>query len=127
MLDTVFYLLLNMSLASCFVIAALLLVRQIKPLPRRVVYPLLILAFFRLVMPFSFPTSWSLFNFTGGLVKRLVTVESFSQDSGMWAGVKVRIVNVLNFRRMTLIGALASSAFLLVVTIVLITNPQLQG
>ena len=79
MLNTVFYFILNMSLASCFVIAVLLLIRQIKPLPRRIVYPLWILAFFRLVTPFAFPTSWSLFNLTGGLVKRLVTIETVTQ------------------------------------------------
>jgi beta-lactamase regulating signal transducer with metallopeptidase domain len=79
MLDTVFYFILNMSIASCFVIAVLLLIRQIRPLPRRVIYPLWVLAFFRLVMPFTFPTGWSLFNFTGGLVKRLITVETITQ------------------------------------------------
>jgi len=79
MLGTVFYFVLNMSIASCFVIAALLLVRQIRPLPRRVIYPLWGLAFFRLVTPFAFPTGWSLFNFTGGLVKRLITVETITQ------------------------------------------------
>jgi beta-lactamase regulating signal transducer with metallopeptidase domain len=78
-LDTLFYFILNMSSASCFAIAALLLIRQIRPLPRRVIYPLWILAFFRLVMPFTLPTSWSLFNYTGGLVKRLITVETVAQ------------------------------------------------
>ena len=78
MLDTVFYLILNMSIAACFVITALLLIRQIRPLPRRVVYPLWALAFFRLVMPFTVSTNWSLFNYTGGLVKRLVTVETIT-------------------------------------------------
>jgi len=79
MLETVFYLVLNMSIASSFVIVALLLIRQIRPLPRRVVYPLWTLAFFRLVMPFTLPTQWSLFNFTGSLVKRLVTIETVTQ------------------------------------------------
>ena len=81
MLDTVFYFILNMSITSCFVIAALLLVRQVRPLPRRVVYPLWALAAFRLATPFSLPTSFSLFNFTGGLVKRLVTVETITQGT----------------------------------------------
>ena len=80
MLDTLFYFILNMSFTSCFVIAALLLIRQIKPLPRRVVYPLWALAFFRLLMPFTLPTGFSLFNFTGGLVKRLITVETVTQS-----------------------------------------------
>ncbi|MCL1810403.1 MAG: M56 family metallopeptidase [Clostridiales bacterium] len=78
MLGTVFYFILNMSVASCFVIAALLLVRQVRRLPRRVVYPLWSLAFFRLLVPFSLSTGWSLFNFTGNLVKRLITVEPSS-------------------------------------------------
>lgn len=92
MLSTVFYFILNMSLASCFVIVALLLVRQIRRLPRRVMYPLWGLAFFRLVMPFTLPTRWSLFNFTGGLVKRLITIETITHGtiqetaatSGIW-------------------------------------------
>ena len=92
MLDTVFYFILNMSAASCFVIAALLLIRQVRPLPRRVIYPLWVLAFFRLVIPFTLPTSWSLFNFTGGLVKRMITIETIThgtapmpESSGLWA------------------------------------------
>ena len=81
MLDTMFYLILNMSIASCFVIVVLLVVRQIKLLPKRVVYPLWALAFFRLIMPFTLPTNWSLFNITSGLVKRLVTVETITQGT----------------------------------------------
>ncbi|MCL1838519.1 MAG: M56 family metallopeptidase [Propionibacteriaceae bacterium] len=76
MLTTVFYFVLNMSLASCLVIVALLGIRAVKPLPRRWVYPLWGLAFFRLMMPFTLPTDWSLFNLTGSLVKRLVTIET---------------------------------------------------
>ncbi len=76
MLDTVFYLVLNLSLTGALVIAALLLVRLVKPLPRRVVYPLWLLALIRLVWPFALSSRWSLFNLTGGLVKRLVTVEN---------------------------------------------------
>ena len=79
MLDTIFYFVLNMSITSSFVIIALLLIRQIKPLPRRVIYPLWWLAFFRLIMPFTLSTRWSLFNFTGGLVKRLITIETITQ------------------------------------------------
>ena len=81
MLGTIFYFILNMSIASCIVIAALLLIRLIRPLPRRIVYPLWSLAFFRLIVPFTIPTSWSLFNFTGGLVKRLITIETITQSS----------------------------------------------
>lgn len=98
MLDAAFYFILNMSIASCFVIAALLLIRQIRPLPRRVIYPLWALAFFRLVIPFTFPTGWSLFNFTGTLVKRLITVETITH--GM-----LPIPGSENLRTMNMIGA----------------------
>lgn len=76
MLDTVFYFILNMSIAACFAVAVLLLVRLIKPLPKRILYPLWSLAFLRLVLPFTLSTKWSLFKFTGDLVKRLVMVET---------------------------------------------------
>jgi len=90
MLDTVFYFILNMSIASCFVIAVLLIIRQVRVLPGRVAYPLWVLAFFRLIMPFTFSTSWSLFNFTGGLVKKLITVETLTygtvpESGSLWA------------------------------------------
>lgn len=78
-MDTVFYFILNMSLASSFVIIALLLIRLIKALPKRAVYPLWIIAFIRLVFPFTLSANWSLFNFTGGLVKRLITVDTMTQ------------------------------------------------
>ena len=41
------------------------------------------------------------------------------------SGVKVRILNVLNYKRMTVIGAVVSAAFLLALALVLITNPSL--
>ena len=105
MIDTVYYFILNMSIASCFVIVALLLIRQIRPLSRRIIYPLWALAFFRLVMPFTLPTQWSLFNFTGGLVKRLITVETIThgmapvQDSWMpiqdnWGPVQDSVIPI---------------------------------
>lgn len=81
MMGNVFYFVLNMSLASGFVIAALLLIRLIKLLPRRIVYPLWIPAFFRLLFPFTLSADWSLFNFTGGLVKRLITVETVTRGT----------------------------------------------
>jgi beta-lactamase regulating signal transducer with metallopeptidase domain len=43
------------------------------------------------------------------------------------SGVKVRILNVLNYKRLTVIGVVASSLFLLILTVALITNPQLRG
>jgi len=43
------------------------------------------------------------------------------------SGVKVRVVNVLNYRKLTLIGAAASALFLLAIALALVTNPQLRG
>lgn len=85
-MDGLFYLMLNMSLASCLVIAVLMLIRLIRPLPRRVIYPLWALAFFRLMFPFSLSTGWSLFNFTGELVKRLVAAQAMTQKALPAAG-----------------------------------------
>ena len=81
MADEVFYLVLNMSLASCVVIAVLLLLRLLKPLPRRFFYPLWALAFFRLTVPFAPAAGWSLFNFTGDLVKRLISMNTYTHGS----------------------------------------------
>jgi beta-lactamase regulating signal transducer with metallopeptidase domain len=96
MIDEIFYLIMNMSLASCFVIAVLLLLRLYKPLPRRIVYPLWTLVFFRLTMPFTLTTGWSLFNFTGGLVKRLITIETITQGTvSVPASDRLAVMNVI--------------------------------
>jgi beta-lactamase regulating signal transducer with metallopeptidase domain len=87
-MDSVFYFILNMSLSASVVIAALMLVRLIKPLPKRIVYPLWGLAFIRLMIPFALSTPWSLFNFTGSLVKRLVTVETVIQGNAPASGLE---------------------------------------
>ena len=99
--DGVFYFVLNMSLAACLVIVVLLLVRLIKPLPRRFVYPLWALAFLRLVFPFTLSTNWSLFNWTGGLVKRLITIETITQGT-------IAVPTPANWATMNFIGAAES-------------------
>lgn len=76
MLGDIFYIILNMSLASCFIIASLLLLRLFRPLSRRFIYPLWALAILRLTVPFAPTSRWSLFGFTGNLVKRLVAAET---------------------------------------------------
>ena len=70
-----FYYLVNMSLAASAVIVALLLIRLIRPLPRRVIYPLWALAFLRLAVPVSPSAGWSLFHLAGGLVRRVIPLE----------------------------------------------------
>jgi len=54
--------------------------------------------------------------------KRLLVSTAFGRTA-----VKVRIVNVLNYKKLTLIGAVASSILILIVAAVLITNPELRG
>ena len=99
--DGIFYFVLNMSLAASFVIVALLLVRLIKPLPRRIIYPLWALAFFRLVFPFTLAANWSLFNLTGGLVKRLITIETITQGT-------IAVPAPANWAAMNFIGAVVN-------------------
>jgi len=99
--DGIFYIVLNMSIAACFVIAVLLLVRLIRPLPRRFVYPLWALAFFRLVIPFSPAFGWSMFNFMGSLVKKLVPFEAFT-------GSKIHLPASTDMTVMNMVGAAES-------------------
>jgi len=54
--------------------------------------------------------------------ERILISSSFGRSS-----VKIRIVNVLNYERMTVIGAVALAAFLIAVALMLITNPSLRG
>jgi len=77
--DRIFYIVLNMSIASGIIIAVLLLVRLIRPIPRRYIYPLWTVPFIRLVMPFTPASGLSIFNLTGGLAKRLVDVETVTR------------------------------------------------
>lgn len=78
---SIFYIVLNMSIASCVVIVALFLVRLLKPIPRRYIYPMWALAFFRLAVPFIPSSRWSLFNLTGGFVKRIVDIETVTRGT----------------------------------------------
>ncbi len=91
MLDTVFYFILNMSIAACFVIAVLLLVRRMR-FPRKVMYLLWGIAFLRLVMPFAFAASWSLYNITGGVVQRLITLQEIT---GVAGGENLLVMNMI--------------------------------
>jgi beta-lactamase regulating signal transducer with metallopeptidase domain len=54
--------------------------------------------------------------------KRFLVSTAFGRS-----GVKVRVVNVLNYKRLTVIGAIASTLFLLALALALLTNPTLRG
>jgi beta-lactamase regulating signal transducer with metallopeptidase domain len=53
--------------------------------------------------------------------QRLLVSTAFGQS-----GVKIRVVNVLNYKRLTIIGIIVSSLFLLVIIVSLITNPHIR-
>lgn len=62
MLNTCFYIFVNMSISGSVVIAVLLLVRGIKIIPRRWIYPLWSAALLRLMIPVALASSISIFN-----------------------------------------------------------------
>ncbi len=74
MLDTAFYLVLNMSITASAIGLPLLILRRFKAFPRFAAYAMWSLVFIRLVLPFAFSSEISFFNFTGDLVKKVVAV-----------------------------------------------------
>lgn len=76
-LNTAFYFVLNMSISAAVVIVLLLLIRRIRAIPRTFIYAFWSLAFLRLLLPFSVSSPFSLFNFTGGLIKKVVYMDTF--------------------------------------------------
>lgn len=74
MLDTAFYLVLNMSITAILIGLFLVLLRFIKKIPRLVIYALWSLVFIRLVLPFTFSSDISILNFARKLIKKVVVV-----------------------------------------------------
>ncbi len=76
LLNTAFYYVLNMGISAAVVILLVLLVRRVRAIPRTLIYAFWSVAFLRLLLPFSLPSPFSLFNFTGGLIKRVVCMDA---------------------------------------------------
>ena len=76
MLQTLFYFILNMSLNGIFIICGILLIRNIRVIPKRLVYIFWTAAFARLCVPFSLSSRWSVFNYTGNLIKRVIAADA---------------------------------------------------
>ncbi|MDR1640650.1 MAG: M56 family metallopeptidase [Clostridiales bacterium] len=144
MLHGIFYIAINMSAAASVAMAALFLARLVKPVPRRIIYPLWLIALFRMIIPFAPGTSWSLFNFTGGLVKRTVSIESLF-GKGLFAPKNLMVINALgaassyspieykteSLRRIFEIGSqvwitVAAAAFLTVIALYAFTQKELK-
>jgi len=74
MISSVFYFLLNMSITATAIGLVISLLRAVKPLPRKVIYPLWGLVLLRLVLPFTFSSEASLLNSVGSLFVKAVPV-----------------------------------------------------
>lgn len=74
LLDTAFYLVLNMSITASVIGLLLMGLRQVKQMPRFCMYALWGLVFIRLMIPFAFSSEMSLLNYAGGLIKKVVAV-----------------------------------------------------
>jgi len=82
MLNTVFYLVLNMSVVATILALILIPLRFIKIIPRSVIYFLWSLVLIRLVIPFSFSSDLSIMNFCRALVKRVVIMPTQIHENG---------------------------------------------
>lgn len=74
MLGTCFYFLINMSISGSFLILFLLVFRTIKGVPKPLVYSFWSIVFIRLMLPAAISNSISLYNYFGGIVKKLIPV-----------------------------------------------------
>lgn len=96
MLQTVFYFVLNMGFNAVFIILAILLIRIIKAIPKRLMYIFWTAAFARLCLPFSLSSQWSLFNFTGGLIKRVVAIDTVFTNSQLHEMTMANFIGAAN-------------------------------
>lgn len=76
MYESWFYFVINMSISGSIVILLLMIVRQIKMIPKRLIYGLWSAALIRMLLPFAISSSISVFNYLSGLIKRLIPVGS---------------------------------------------------
>ncbi len=72
--ESCFYFVINMSMSGSIVILLLLIIRQIKLIPRNLIYAFWFVALVRMMMPFAMSSSLSMFNYLSGLIKRLIPV-----------------------------------------------------
>lgn len=72
--DTVFYFVLNMSITASVIGCVLMILRKTRVIPSFGTYLLWSLVLIRLLVPFSVSSPLSLFNVTGQLIKRVVTL-----------------------------------------------------
>ena len=83
MLSTIFYLIMNMGITASVIGFALIILHRMKAIPRFGAYALWSLVLVRLLIPFSFSSRVSLFNFTGSLIKKVVALSPLQHDGGL--------------------------------------------
>lgn len=72
--ETIFYFAINMSISGSLVILLMLMIRSLKIIPRRLVYPLWSVVLVRLLLPFAMSSSISAFHYFSGLIKRVIPI-----------------------------------------------------
>lgn len=75
MLNTIFYILLNMSLMATIIGIIVIAIRSIKRIPRYGIYIIWSIVFIRLIIPAFLSSEISIFNITKGLVKRVIALQ----------------------------------------------------
>lgn len=80
MLHDIFYYILNMSITSAMIISAVIIIRALfgRWIPKAYIYPLWIIALFRMLVPVSIPSSLSLMNLVGGFLYKTVSIPKIS-------------------------------------------------
>ncbi len=80
MFDEIFYWLFNMSIASTLMGVIVMLIREIKRIPRRVVVVLWIAPVVRMMIPFGLNYQYSLLSFLSGIITKSVTICQLEND-----------------------------------------------
>lgn len=76
MLHDIFYFVLNMSITSAAITAVIIITRAVigRWVPKSYIYPLWMIALFRMLIPVSIPSSLSLMNLVGGYITKSITI-----------------------------------------------------
>lgn len=79
-MDNAFYHVLNMSITAAIIGLPVLVLRRLKVVSRFSIYIFWHLVFVRMIFPYSFSSEASIFNFTGNLLKKVVSVPTPLQN-----------------------------------------------
>lgn len=80
MLAEIFYWVLNMSITAIFTGMIVLLLRQIKKIPRRFIYYIWVIPFFRMMLPLGLSSRFSFMSLLSGITTKTIEVFKLSGD-----------------------------------------------